>query len=419
MSNTKDINEIVKHEFGFGILRGGSGDKNGPNWQDVPDRHKTKFLRERYWIEQWSRERWPRTDFIGAKGWLELRLSDLERRPDDPGDAFFDFFILSKLQSLVQVRTWVEVTEVFLSRDQAEKVDCFVREYNGLRGKGEIDKHNFLQSLDLGLPRDQSQRVLADQVIDAVKKKAEKGRENGSYSDLVHDYGRGALIVGVPLWFSVLPPTPTDPSAVLDDFVCRLTLGFEAIQRSVLRTNWCPFDSVVVLWNPTLESADSWTKSADYGFYSDPANVTWQNPISASKMPALARIIYEEAKKHELPSPSMPFYARWDRYASIDAVLADHHRRFRLRNRTRPFGPKSRLEVTPLGGRTIRQKLSFRAIVWLFQAWLFIRLHGWSGLQRWISARFSPSHIYDRCWRRRRMRNQLRKQYKKQRRATM
>ncbi len=356
-------------------------------------------------------ERWPRPDFVGTKWGIELRLAELGRRPNDPGDAFFDLFFSSlKLQSLVRVRTWVEVTEVFLSPGQAKEVNRFVREYNGLRGKGEIDAPNFLRSLDLGLPGDQLQRVMADSVIAAVKKKAEKGRGNGSYSKLVSDYGRGALIVGVPLWFSVLPSAPTDPSAALDDFVCRLNLGFEAIQHSVLRTNWCPFDSVVVLWNPTLESADSWAKRADYGFYSEPANVTWQNPISISKIPALAKIAYEGAKEHDLTVPSMNFYARWDRYASIDAMLADHHRRFRLLNRTRPLGPKSRLKVTHLKDSTIRQKLSFRTIVWLSQAWLFIRLHGWSGLRQWIVARFSPSRIYDR-WRKR---NQLRKLYAKE-----
>ena len=210
------------------------------------------------------------------------------------------------------MRTWVEVTEVFLP-GQAKEVNHFVREYNGLRGKGEIDAHSFLQSLDLDLPSDQLQRVMADQVVDAVVKKAKKGRESGSYSDLVRDYGRGALIVGLPLWFYVLPPTPTDPSAVLADFFCRLGLGFEAIQHSVLRTNWCPFDSVVVLWNPTLESADAWAKRADCGFYSDPANVTWKEPLSASMMPALVKVAYEMAKKHdftrsvpELPCPMGP-----------------------------------------------------------------------------------------------------------------
>ena len=410
------MNKIVMPEFGTNILRV-DGDKNDPNWQDVRPRDKTKYLREQYWIEQWSMERWPRPDFVGAKWGIKLRLTDLGRRPNDPGDAFFDLCFSSlKLQSLVQVRTWVEVTEVFLP-GQAEKVDCFVREYNGLRGKGEIDAPDFLQSLDLDLPGDQLQRVMADQVVDAVVKKAEKGRERGSYSDLVRDYGRGALIVGVPLWFYVLPPTPTDPSAVLADFVCRLGLGFEDIQHSVLRTNWCPFDSVVVLWNPTLESADSWAKMADCGFYSDPANVTWQEPISASKIPALVKVAYEGAKEHDLTVPSMKFHVRWDRYTSIDAVLADHHRRFRLRNRTRPFGPKSRLEVTHLKDSTIRQKLSLRIKIWLLQVGMFILFQGWRGLRQWIFVRFSPARIYDRCWRRQRIRNQLRKQYKKQRRA--
>ena len=402
------MNKIVTPEFGTDILRV-VGDENDPNWRDVRPRDIPKYLRERHWIKQWSTERWPSSNFVRAKSWVELRLADLGRSLDDPADAFFDLFITSDRQSWVQVRTWVEVTEVFLP-GQAKQVNRFVREYNGLRGKGEINASNFLRSFDLDLPGDQLQRAMADQVVAAVVKKAEKGRESGSYSDLVRDYGRGALIVGLPLWFSVFPSAPTDPSAALTDFACRLNLRFNSIQRSVLRTNWCPFDSIVVLWNPTLKSIDSWAKRADYDFYSDPANVTWQKPISISNMPALAKAVDEMAKKNDLSFPSMNCYVRWDRYASIDAMLADHHRRFRLLNRTRPLGPKSRLKVTHLKDSTIRQKLSFRTIVWLFQAWLFIRLHGWSGLRQWIVARFSPSRIYDR-WRKR---NQLRKLYAKE-----
>ena len=407
MSSTTDRNKIVTPELGTNILRV-VGDENDPNWQDVPPRDRSKYLRERYWVDQWSMERWPRSDFVGSKGGMELRLEHLGRRPNDPGDAFFDLFLSSlKLQSLVRVRTWVEVTEVFLSPDQAEKVDCFVREYNGVQGKGEIDALGFLRSLDLGLPSDQLQRDMADHVIAAVVKKAEKGRMSGSYSSLVRDYGRGTLIVGLPLWFSVLPSKPTDPSSIIDDFLFRLGLGFEAIQRSVLRANWCPFDSVVVIWNPTLESVDSWAKEADYGFYSDPANVTLQKPISISAIPALFKIASKGASARDKPISAPTANARWDRYASIDAVLSDHLRRFRLRNRTRPFGPKSRLKVTSLSSRTTRQKLSSRIKIWLLQVGMFILFQGWSGLRQWISARFSPSRIYDR-WR---IRNQLRKLY--------
>ena len=116
-----------------------------------PNEIGRKFLRERYWIKQWGYKRWPSSDFIRASPHAELNLGALGRRPNDPGDVFLWLFLTSS-KSIVNVRTWVEVTEVFLP-GLAEKVDIFVRQYNGLRGKGEIDAEEFLRSLDLRHPR--------------------------------------------------------------------------------------------------------------------------------------------------------------------------------------------------------------------------------------------------------------------------
>lgn len=219
-------------ERGAAILRV-HGNDNDPNWQDVRRRDVPKYLRERHWIRQWSGQRWPRRDFVTASWQRELRLTDLGRRMDDPGDAFFDIGCSSRyFGSWVTVRIWVEVTEVF-QPGQAADVNRFVRNYNGLRGKGEIDAGVFLRSLDLDLPGPDLQRAMADHVLAAVIAKARKGREDGSYRSLVQEYGRGALIVGLPLWFSMLPWAPCDPSHALDDFVTRLLLGLNAIQRSV------------------------------------------------------------------------------------------------------------------------------------------------------------------------------------------
>ena len=225
------------------------GDKQNPNLQDIPERDAPKHLRERYWINQWKpSKRWPNRAFFSFCGWTELRLADLGRKLDDPGDAFFEL-MLSTSRFLVRLRTWFEVTEVFLP-GHAPKVKHFIREYNDLRGKGEIDATEFLRSLDLGRPDPRLQREMADRVIEAIKKKAQKGKKGGSYQPLVRDYGRGALIVGLPLWFATPPTDPTDPSTVLRDFSNRLLLGLKNIERNVLRADWCPFDSVVVIWNP-------------------------------------------------------------------------------------------------------------------------------------------------------------------------
>ena len=168
VGGTTSTNRMKIPERGTGVLRGGGDDSARP-WPDVPERDRSKFLRERYWIKQWGYKRWPSSDFIRASSHAELNLGALGRRPNDPGDVFLWLFLTSS-KSIVNVRTWVEVTEVFLP-GLAEKVDIFVRQYNGLRGKGEIDAEEFLRSLDLGTPGARLQHDMADYVISAVVKK--------------------------------------------------------------------------------------------------------------------------------------------------------------------------------------------------------------------------------------------------------
>ena len=272
-----DESEIIEENIPA-ILRV-CGEEGDPNLSYVPHKAIPIHLRERFWIKQWSpSNRWQHRDFVSVAGWTELRLADLERNWDDPGDAFFELFP-STHQSNARLQSWVEVTEVFLP-GHAPKVNSFIREYNGLRGKGTIDAGAFLQSLDLGPPDSRLQYEMADKVILAIQKKAQKGRVGGSYQSLVRDYGHGVLIVGLPLWFATFPLDPSNPSTVLSDFVTRLGLGLKSIEHSVLRANWCPFDSVVVLWNPTLESIDAWAKVANPHFYSDPVNLRLQTPVS-------------------------------------------------------------------------------------------------------------------------------------------
>lgn len=364
------------------------GGERDSNLQDVPHRDLPKYLRERFWIHQWSpSERWKLGGFIHAGGWSSLRLTDLGRKLDDPGDAFFDLF-LTPLQYNVRVRSWAEVTEVF-SPGHALNVNRFIREYNGLRGKGTIDAGAFLKSLNLGPPNPRLQYEMADEVIAAIKRKTRKGREGGSYKTLVGDYGRGALIVGLPLWFAMFPSHPTDPSTVLSDFVTRLGLGLKIIEHSVLRANWSPFDSVVVLWNPTLESIDSWVRVADPHFYSDPINLSWQNPV-----PWLNMQSYYRSKN--LPDPiAVKNCIRWDRYSSLDSMLADQRRRFRFANNSRPLGPKACLEVHREG---VRPSLRMAFYSWFIQVWLFVRLNGWRGLRRNIFGQISIRRLFTR-WR--------------------
>ena len=364
------------------------GDEKDPNWQDVPYREITKHLRERYWIKRADpAKRWNNHKFINFSGLAELRISNLGRKFDDPGDAFYWLF-LSTHRHFIHLCTWFEVTEVFLP-EHDKMVNRFIREYNGLRGKGEIDADAFLKTLDLGPPDSRMQKEMAERVILAIIKKAEKGCEKGSYRSLVRDYGRGQLIVGLPLWFATFPSDPTDPSMVLKDFFIHLSLGFEAIKHSVLRTNWCPFDSVVVLWNPTLESIDEWVKAADQDFYSDPANHSLKNPLSLGSI-----IKGYSYLKHNLPSDSLTHYVRWDRYSSLNAMLADQRRWLRFPNNPRPLGPKACLDVRKSEGLIASLRTNF--YMWLAELWVYVRINGWRGLLRRIASRFSPRRLYSR-----------------------
>ena len=387
--------ELGMPKRGTGILYV-TQDDDDRNLQDVPIRNVSKHLRQRYWIKRWSFKRWPITDFVHATGHMELPLTSLGRKPDDPGDAFVRLFLVTSKFS-VDVRTWVEVTEVYFP-GQAQKVDAFIRQHNELPGKGKIDASEFLQSLDLGPPDALLQHDMADHVIAAVVKKAKKGREGGSYRPLVEDYGRGALIVGLPLWFATLPSEPENLSNARNDFWTRLALGFEAIEGLVLRKDWCPFDSVVVLWTPTPEALHAWANAADPHFYSDPGNVALHQPVSPLQAHSFLEGIDKTAGELDVSVPDFLAHARWDRYASLDAMLADQRRRFRFFNAPRPLGPKACLEVSDTKDRSTWK---LHILVWISRIWLFVRRHGWRGLQRWILVRFSPKRIYSR-WRIRR-----------------
>lgn len=356
------------------------GEDKDPNLQDVPHRDIPKYLREQYWIGQWGpTSRW-KLD-LGGGTWRQLRLADLNRKLDDPGDAFFELG-LGTSRYLVSLRIWVEVTEVFLP-EHAPMVNRFVREHNGLRGKGKIDATEFLNSLEFGLPDSCLQREMADKVIEAIEKKAKKGRDEGSYKSLVRDYGRGALIVGLPIWSATYPSDPTDLSMVLKDFGTRLIMGLDAIEQSILRASWCPFDSIVILWNPTLESVEEWDKIANSDFYSDPANHSWKTPFLLFRKAGLPK-----------SGTTIRWHTRWDRYPSLDAMIKDQRRWLRFPGDPRPLGPKACLKVDNSEGIVTSLRMDFN--IWLLQLLRFVRINGWRGLRRWIASRFSVCRLYSR-----------------------
>ena len=383
-----------------------SCDNNDPNLQDVLDRDKSKYLREQYWVKQWSVKRWKNSSFISVGGWSNLRLKNLGRKLHDPGDAFFQLFrstdtILSS--RTVSVCTWVEVTEAVFP-ENASKLNQFIRGYNGLREKGEYNKHEYIRSfIESSFPSPMLQYKMANRVIERIRQKAQKGKKGGSYQHLVSDYGTGVLIIGIPLWFATPPINPKNPSNALYDFYTRVSIGLNEIKHSILNTKWCPFDSIYVVWNPNLKSIDSWAETVDSEFYSDVSNISLKTPVPVFKMYSFLK---EKNMENLLSHSRLDFRIRWDRYSSLNAALKEQHQLFRLSRRPKPFGPKSCLKIKK-ERRSIKEWLSFFLLQKICSLYLLNRFYGFRSLWRLITNSLSPIHFFKRLY----LNFQMRKAY--------
>ena len=121
-----------------------------------------------------------------------------------------------------------------------------MRAWNGIPDNNPVGFDEFLDGLRLGRPSRMEQRRAADRVIASIEKKLSKA----SYQGLLAKYGYGTLVVGMPLWFAVLPVDPFRAENALDDFATRTALGLDEIRRSVLRRRDCPFRNIIVIWTP-------------------------------------------------------------------------------------------------------------------------------------------------------------------------
>ena len=94
----------------------------------------------------------------------------------------------------------------------------------------------------------------------------EKKLVKASYRELLEKYGYGTLVVGMPLWFAVLPDDPCRLANAIDDFMTRTALGLEDVKRRLLRRRDCPFRKVIVVWDTTPQALREWRdgRSSEY-----------------------------------------------------------------------------------------------------------------------------------------------------------
>ena len=195
-------------------------------WADVPDRNKVSRLREVYWLRSVS-------PLDAAKSILEMHLSwkpdrrKLGRRADLPGDEFV--YVARMFPRQEASFEWFEVTEIFTTVPPAQ-VNAAMRAWNGFASQQPVDFDNFLGMLRKERPSRVEQRKAADAVIAQIERKLKKS----SYRELMEQYGYGTLVVGLPLWFAVLPEDPWRAENALDDFYTRTSLGLNELKQRAL-----------------------------------------------------------------------------------------------------------------------------------------------------------------------------------------
>ena len=373
------------HERG-GILSVQGGEK-AKDWANIPESSKAGYLREQYWLHKAKDNVSPRkAPFISTSFHEDIPRLQLERTPNDPGDGFLYrlSFDLTNAQSQSELR-WVEVTEVW-AHDNAAEVDEVIRRRNNIRSHRTIDVGEFERNIDLKRPTKAFQRGTADKVIAAVRKKLTKP----SYREVCEEHGNGCLVVGLPLWYATLPLDPNRWANMLDDFYTRVLFGLEKIQRELLDKKECPFDRVVVVWETSWTAFEDWSKRCNRAAHSNPASLPLDNPLTLLD---LAEVISELAREE----PEGRFFMPLTLWCNATKKSGWKAKRTQQKNNKPPaLEVITRLESmagnfeSKQKGKGFPERVKTRFAVLFLKVFCFFRVHGWSGLEQWLSARLSP-----------------------------
>ena len=367
---------------GLGVLYAKEAAKER-GWASIPDRDKPGRLREVYWAHRAAGK-----SKTGAKPFVSATLNwkadrgDIGRRRDEAGDEFI-YLVDMTSQGIEHRFEWLEVTEVFTTVP-ALRIQGAMRAWNGMADSDPVDFDEFREGLPRGRPSRMEQRKAADAVIEAVNRKLDMP----SYRYLLERYGYGTLVVGMPLWFAVLPDDPFRPENALDDFLTRTSLGLEEARRRTLRRRDCPFRNVFVMWEPTPQALREWNnrRAADY---EDPAHTSFRRPMTASFwLGVLPDLVEQAVAKTGIPESEAPSRL--------------FHVSEKTRKKAQGKGPHP--EFVEVLGQVLRgpaknpmgpgAMLKLRLGLSLLKLFFFKRVHGTDGLKRMIGRKFSISHAW-------------------------
>lgn len=252
------------------------------------------YLRERYWLKLAQKSREGDKGYINASMFYSISRKCLGRKHDDPADDF-SYWSWAGSEGSGSHAGWAEVVEVFV-HNNGQQVNDVMRHRNSIRGGSAIDINDFEESIDLGNPRRELQSEVADRVIREARRKIAKS----SYKKVYEEYGKGCLVIGLPLWFATPPMEPQRHENVLDNFWVRTHAKLQCVKREFLDREDCPFDKIVVVWETTTEAIRDWAAGCDWTAYGDPANVQSNSLISVLSMIDLYRIL-EKAEEDGWP----------------------------------------------------------------------------------------------------------------------
>ena len=373
---------------GLSVLYGNGVTYDGEREQS--ERTRAKRLRELYWARR-AEGKTRRKSLLRMEMNLPVDRSEIGRGPTDPGDGLrYRVRLFPRREGHFD---WVEVTEVFTTFS-AKDVEGVMRGLHGIQGKHVVDATEFLRTIRRTRPSRREQRRAADEVIARVRDKLTKS----SYQKLVERYGYGTLVVGIPLWFAVLPDDPYRPANVLDDFFSRTSVGLLEVKRSLLRKPTCPFRRVIVTWDTTPEAMDEWRRRRS-PCYDDVANTRLGHPLPPSFLGVLSSLVSKAGLPDIETAPSLGFHASVDvekKRSGIgpypDSVRAIGQHFLERENQEDKLGERVRRSI----GLTLCKLLWFK------------RLHGMRGLRAWAARRVSVPH----AWRVRAIRLQARRLYR-------
>ena len=84
-----------------------------------------------------------------------------------------------------------------------------------------------------------------------------------SYNNIVNNFGKGHLVVGLPLWFATPPVKVMKVKNAPDDFMMRVQHRLLEIKNQILKKEGCPFYKITVIWDVSVKAMEEWLEKRE------------------------------------------------------------------------------------------------------------------------------------------------------------